>query len=235
MAKFCTKCGRELKEGEKCSCSEGKTTKTTASNKGYFSDVLSILKGMFTKPVSTLKEYSTDNNLVIALILMGVCVLFGSLFVFCLLNKMFTTVSLLGGGLSTMSGLGGLGSYSLPFASIFFKSFLYILLYYGILLGMILLMAKVVFKSKVTFKKVVIVLGLSSFYMAGGLILGTLFSLFAPALALRIFGLVALFSLLQITAACESVFEVKKDQVLYVMGPTYVAAFIFFFEILSRI
>lgn len=30
MAKFCTNCGKELKEGEKCSCCENKTEATQA-------------------------------------------------------------------------------------------------------------------------------------------------------------------------------------------------------------
>ena len=60
MAKFCTKCGKKLEEGQVCSC-EAKATKATSSNNGGFdvkecaNSYLDMLKGIFTKPVETIK------------------------------------------------------------------------------------------------------------------------------------------------------------------------------------
>ena len=214
MAKFCTKCGKELKEGQTCSCSTKEGAKTTNTNKGYFSDILPILKGIIFKPISTIKDYSTDNNIFIALILMGVCAIFGG-------SNLSASLYALTAGPS--------------FIGSFFKAFLFVILYYGVMLGMILLMAKVVFKSKVSFLKVVTALGIGSLYVACGFVLGSIFAAFLPGLTERIFALVGIFGLVQIIAACESTFEVKKDQVIYVMAPTFVAEFILFFEIFSRI
>ena len=235
MAKFCTKCGKELKEGQTCSCSNKKAeTKTETTKKGYFSDILPILKGTIFEPISTIKKYSTDNNIFIALILMGVCALFGGL-AYALIAT--GTLGRIFGGLS--HGELSTSIYSIAvgptFIGSFFKTFIFIIIYYGVMLGMLLLMAKVVFKSKVSFLKVVIVLGISSLYMACGLVLGTIFAGFLPGLTTRIFALVGIFAMVQLTAACESTFEITKDQVIYVLGPAFVAEFIVFFEIFSRI
>ena len=232
MAKFCTKCGKELKEGETCSCTAKKeVAKTETTKKGYFSDILPILKGIIFKPVSTVKDYSTDNNIFIALILMGVCAIFGGLcyglIVTGTLGRLFGTSNLSASLYTLTVGPSFIGS--------FFKAFLFVILYYGVMLGMILLMAKVVFKSKVSFLKVVTALGIGSLYVAGGLVLGSIFAAFLPGLTERIFALVGIFGLVQIIATCEETFGVKKDQVIYVMAPTFVAEFILFFEIFTRI
>ena len=231
MAKFCTKCGKELKEGETCSCSTKGAAKTANTNKGYFSDILPILKGIIFKPISTIKDYSTDNNIFIALILMGICAIFGGL---CYALIMTGTIGRIFGGSNLSASLYALTAGP-SFIGSFFKAFLFVILYYGVMLGMILLMAKVVFKSKVSFLKVVTALGIGSLYVACGFVLGSIFAAFLPGLTERIFALVGIFGLVQIIAACESTFEVKKDQVIYVMAPTFVAEFILFFEIFSRI
>ena len=67
MAKFCTKCGKKLEEGEVCNCQETSEVleDVTAAQPitptvGAFDDFGSILKGSFTNPVSTIKNYNTD-------------------------------------------------------------------------------------------------------------------------------------------------------------------------------
>lgn len=229
MAKFCSKCGKKLADGEKCTCSTVKEEKVVeTSNKGCFSDILPILKGIIFKPVSTVKEYSTENNLVIALILMGVCALFGGL---CYgLMQTGTTARLFGGYSSLVNYYTGVS-----FIGSFFKAFIFVIIYYGVLLGMILLMAKVVFKSKIKFVRLVTSFGIGSLYVAAGLVLGTIFAAFLPGLSTRIFALVGIFGLVQIIAVAESLYDITKDQVLYVMAPTFVAEFIVFFEIFTRI
>ena len=57
MAKFCTKCGSKLVDG-KCPNCENKTTEVTT---GFdFNELVSAVKGMFTKPVDTIKYNSCN-------------------------------------------------------------------------------------------------------------------------------------------------------------------------------
>ena len=51
MAKFCTKCGKKLEEGKTCDCE-----KTTVVNNNMVNDYMEVLKGMFTKPLDTMKK-----------------------------------------------------------------------------------------------------------------------------------------------------------------------------------
>ena len=50
MAKFCTKCGKPLKDGKPCDCE-----KESVSNDNVVGDYLDILKGMFKNPSKVLK------------------------------------------------------------------------------------------------------------------------------------------------------------------------------------
>ena len=52
MAKFCIHCGRKLEDGEVCTCQIEKQVNT--HNIG--ADILDVIKGMFVKPVDTIKK-----------------------------------------------------------------------------------------------------------------------------------------------------------------------------------
>ena len=52
MAKFCTNCGKKLKDGEVCNCK--KVEISTKDFNSYMTSLLNVLKGMFVKPIDTL-------------------------------------------------------------------------------------------------------------------------------------------------------------------------------------
>ena len=72
MAKFCTKCGKKLEEGEKCTCSQN--VSTTTANAGsvdfnqLFNDYVNIIKGIFTRPSDTIKEYAKGGKFLLGII-----------------------------------------------------------------------------------------------------------------------------------------------------------------------
>ena len=76
--RFCTKCGKELKEGEVCTCetvatkpAEGININTDAiinTCKGFFDTIVN----MFKKPATTLKEKVNENNVKHALIMLAI-------------------------------------------------------------------------------------------------------------------------------------------------------------------
>ena len=62
MAKFCTKCGKPLKDGKPCDCE-----KESVSNDNVVGDYLDILKGMFKNPSKVLKNEADEKNLTFSL------------------------------------------------------------------------------------------------------------------------------------------------------------------------
>ena len=81
MAKFCTKCGKPLVDGKPCDCEKNENQNEVEQVSFNSNGLLETVKGMFTRPVSTLQEFVQDHNLVPALILLGINALIVSLFV----------------------------------------------------------------------------------------------------------------------------------------------------------
>ena len=89
MAKYCTKCGKKLEEGQKCDCD--KKEKVNAEvveekevitiNNDMLNDYVEVVKGMFTHPVDTMKEYSKRSKFNLALIMILINCLISGLFV----------------------------------------------------------------------------------------------------------------------------------------------------------
>ena len=70
MAKFCTKCGKPLVDGKPCDCEKNENQNEVEQVSFNSNGLLETVKGMFTRPVSTLQEFVQDHNLVPALILL---------------------------------------------------------------------------------------------------------------------------------------------------------------------
>ena len=73
MAKFCTKCGKKLEDGQVCDCTKTVSQSASQANTGSQStgnidfnrglnDYLDIIKGIFTKPADTIKKYAQSNK-----------------------------------------------------------------------------------------------------------------------------------------------------------------------------
>jgi len=75
--KFCTKCGKELKEGEKCGC-ENIVTNTSNTNATVSSDALvntakntfNTINNVFKKPDTTISEETNNKDNIISIILL---------------------------------------------------------------------------------------------------------------------------------------------------------------------
>lgn len=229
MAKFCTKCGKALKEGEVCSCSkEEKTVAASSSNGGAFDDFGEIAKGTFTNPVTTIKKFSTDSNIIVALILLGACAVFMGIFTYVLCDEIVDSIASLFGALSGSASLltGGVNA-DVSFASVFLKVFIYTAIYFVVLAAMLLLMTKAIFKGETSFKKILTIIGLSSGVMVCVLLLGTLFLKISIGLGLVIFIAGLIHSLIVLTAGSMEALEVKKDKMAYsLLASVSVALFV---------
>lgn len=241
MAKFCTKCGKKLEEGEVCNCQETSEVleDVTAAQPitptvGAFDYFGSILKGSFTNPVSTIKNYNTDSNLIISIIFMAVCSLASGLFVYCLMNSLSSMLAGLFSGFSMLS-TSSLSGLNVDFAPVFFKSFFFVAIYFVTLAGMITLMGKVIFKADTNFKKILTAVGLSSVIMICALILGAIFSYVKFGLAFVFLIVGVIFGIIYLAFATSESLNVTKDKVAYALVPSIAVALFVMLYILPKI
>lgn len=158
--RFCTNCGKELSEGEVCTCSQKETTnepKESAINTDVIistcKDILKTITNVFKKPDTTIKEeVSTqeNKNTLILFILLAIS------FAFYLIAVLSTTVN---SAIETVNK-ASLGLTSTATANInvpYFKIFVYGIIIYAILVVIPALSAFIVAKltknSDFSFKK----------------------------------------------------------------------------------
>ncbi len=154
MAKFCTKCGKPLEEGQVCDCQATvDTTATVAPTTASAStssidfkesgkDCLEVLKGIFVKPVETIKNFVADNKLVAAIIMI--------------------VAAALSTGLYTMAyEKAKLASkyYEPKYLNDFFTTSLDNLVKFALIAAIGYLLITVIFKGKTTWKQMVAAVG----------------------------------------------------------------------------
>ncbi len=216
MAKFCTKCGAELKDGKCPKCKDNKeATKTVVatSNNEIVNNLLEVVKGTFVNPVETVKTYATEANFVLAIILMAICAASAGIYFYVFVDEFINTIAGLLGGFGSFMSIGS--GYEVPFGDVFVRVFLYIAVYLTVVSGMLLLMNKVVYKEEVNFKEMVSVVGMTSVGMACAFLVG--------AVGLKInftFGVVIwvagmIFSTIVLTAGSMETLKLKKDKMVY--------------------
>ncbi len=114
---FCSKCGKEIQEGQVCSCST-ETAATTAAPVAptapaaggnafvdSLKDVWTTVQGLFKKPVETTAAHTSKGNIVLAAIIIGAVAILSGLF------SMFSAMMATGGSGSMSDLLDYLGSY----------------------------------------------------------------------------------------------------------------------------
>lgn len=163
MAKYCKDCGKELKDGV-CDCKKGVKTSNT-----YVSGLLDTFKGMFTKPVDTLKEFIDDKNFITGLISIGISILLSALLLCLAIKEIFGSIGMLGFG--SLLGV----SADISYVKIFLTSVFVLALTYAAVAGIFYLLVDKIFKAKSSYQKMITLLGASSMIMIATLILTLLF------------------------------------------------------------
>ena len=97
MAKFCTKCGKKLEEGQVCDCSkntkkEEKVVETTTKVdiKESLMDCVDVFKKIFTKPMDAIKNFVCENKYVSGIIMILVAALSAGLYKIATLKNMYS-------------------------------------------------------------------------------------------------------------------------------------------------
>lgn len=168
MAKFCTKCGKELQEGVPCSCEAqsspvGNTvsqTNGTVDMNWYVNSFIEIVKGIFTKPIDTIKNFAKEEYFILGMIALFINSLVTGLMGYLFLkesSQSFTSIM----GLSGLSGFG-MGSIEIPFMKVFLIVTLFMVVGFLVSALMIYVMSALLFKANTSMKKCIALVGTCS-------------------------------------------------------------------------
>ena len=239
MAKFCTKCGKKLEEGQVCDCSSNVSTPTQASattsvdiNQG-FNDYLNIIKGIFTKPSDTIKEYARSDKFLLGIVAMVINCLISGLFFYFFIDKAIGNVMgmFMGGYGSLMSSAG----MSLPFGRIFFMGLLCMVFWFAICALVIFVVANPILKDKMDIKKAFALVGVCSIFTTLTTLVALIFAFISAKFALIIILLGALFYLTHLYQGLNDVTNINKNKLVYVFVPAVGLATFLMIEIVPRL
>ncbi len=210
MAKFCSKCGKKLEDGGKCaSCA------SVSSNSNIGENLLGILKGFFIKPITTVKEYATENNFYVGLILLGAAsIMFGIMY-----------AAVFGAFISML--FGSFGSFFQPdwFPLFLQGTFLAILFYAVFVFGIFITLTKV-FKQKYSLQKAVALVGTAAMINFGFCLAAWLFSFFSGQLmTFALFISLILFAF-NLYSGMKINDKVKENNIFLALGSMYAVLWI---------
>ena len=117
MAKFCTKCGKELVEW-KCNCtSEKKVSSEKVDFMGLLKQSIEIVKGIFIAPIDTIEENTNENKFNLSIVLIVAYGLAMGLFTLVLVKELSGII--MGLFFSGFSSLLTSNAVEIPYVKIF--------------------------------------------------------------------------------------------------------------------
>lgn len=173
MAKFCTKCGKELNMGVCDTCGSNITMTTTVTSqptdvKGSLMDCVKVFKGIFTKPLDVIKNFVSENKFISGIILAVVAALSKGIYKIAYLKSMYSATKsvsdLSAGDLSSLisSALTGELSVAKPeYFKEFMTTFAMNALEYALIIVLGYLIISKLFKGTASIKEMVAAVGLS--------------------------------------------------------------------------
>lgn len=228
MAKFCTKCGKALKEGEICSCAQTVQPVATSASQGngLVNDCINIIKNFFQKPVDTLQENISENNFTNALVMIALNGLAIGLFVVVLMKQVL-------GSMMSLFTMGTYGSYASLMGSSYsveipyFKYFI-IATIVGIIMQLLLgaasyLVSDKMFKGNTNIKKMITLFGFSSIILTAGLLVASICLFINTTLGLFVYLIASILNTYYVCKGLEFSCKTDRNKLGYVLVLTYAA------------
>ena len=244
MAKFCTNCGRKLEEGEVCNCEEvktvnepqkGKVEKQTntpsitinlpnasaISNSDAGKKIGEILKGIFVKPIDTIKEYTKEENFSVALIFVLISSIFTGLFTMAYVKNTFivTGSQLYASLYNTFSPNNNMVT-EIPYAKYFFTALVISVAIAFIFAGALYVINKA-FKGKGSFKQAFALYGIISALAAVITLVATIFMFVSVTVGLIILVLGSLLVLVYLYHGLKFIGPDDQNKFGYIYILTY--------------
>lgn len=233
MAKFCTKCGKKLEEGQVCDCQakvEKVAVAATTSNGFDFNkalnDYIEIVKGIFVKPADTIKKFATTNNFVLGLIAILLNCIVCGVFLYCLCSEAMGLFSSFIGGYGSLFDYGSMTA-EVPFMKTFLYGVLFMVVGFGVTALMIYLIAGKILKDRIDIKKAFSLVGVCSVFTTITTVVAII-SIYISMKFMFILLLIAgVFYLTHLYQGIIETTEVNKNKLAYVFVPTIsVATFV---------
>ena len=183
MAKFCTKCGKKLEEGEVCNCTKKTSKKETVKEEkvekvvkketptvvaaspspanDYVNNYMEVAKGIFTHPIDTMKKFGKSEHFTLGLIMIAINCLVTVLFVYLGFKELVSNNM---GEFSSTFGFEygfGYGDVSIP-TEVLVKIFVMMAGGFAGTAAVLYVMAGPVFKTKADIKQLFALVGVCS-------------------------------------------------------------------------
>lgn len=208
MAKFCSNCGRKLKEGEVCDC---KKNESSLDLQGGFNQVLELFKGMFAKPVNTIKSHTNASNFALSSIIIVVIGIITGLFGMLLVKETINSASTLTYGLSVSSFI------EIPYFKIFIITTIITIALYYLQALILYLVAGKMFKANIDYKESFNFLTTLAVYGLAGIIISFIGVLISPVIFIIIMALVMMFTLITFALGVKETFKLNDAKTMYVI------------------
>lgn len=211
MAKFCTNCGKKLDKNEVCDCKE-KNHKIDIDYSGYLNTLVDLVKGMFQKPIETMKNRYKSKDIIFSNgLLIGGSIIFG-LFVMLLLKE--TVGSLF--GFMSMTNL----SFDFPYFRVLLTvTFLMLVTYYLITL-ILQLFIKYVFKKDVDYKYILNIISTISIYVTLASLISIILVFISLYLVYALLLIVGILIIICLTFALKETVGLDDMKVIYTIIAT---------------
>lgn len=179
MAKFCTKCGKPLKDGKPCNCNDEVLNDNTNTGKNQIpneliNNLLIVLKGTFKNPITTMKKIKKESYFITGIITIIASILGISLFVSGLLktvleamsNSITSTFRLISGNKATID---------INVFGLWFKVFIAVAIFYGVYTLLAWLITNKFMKKNNSYKELIATLSVPATISATTMIISWLF------------------------------------------------------------
>ena len=226
MAKYCTKCGKKLEEGEVCNCEEILKTNNIDFT-GSFTKLINLVKGLFTNPIKVIKEFKNEKNFSLAIIVTIITSLIVSLFMLMLVKYWYqeTVTSTYMFGYNRVVDIPYFKYFIIYFILLLASSFVYALVYY--------LVNNKIFKVKISYQSAFNILASLAIYLAFGTVIAVITSVFTLTISLIFIVIAALFNIIVLTLTNKEVLKLNDVKTMYSMILYYlINAFVTFLFIL---
>jgi len=233
MAKFCTKCGKKLEEGQVCECNKNVSTEVvaTSTSKGFdFNETLNsyidMLKGILMKPIDTINKYVTSNNFILGLIALALNCIISGIFMYCFCSEAMGMFSALMGGYGSLLSMGSM-SIEVPFMQTFLYGTLYMAAWFVVTALMIYLMAGVIFKDKIDIKKAFSLVGVTAVFTTATTLVAIILTYISIKIMAVVLLIAGIFYLTYLYQGISEITKLEKNKLAYVFVPAIsVATFV---------
>ena len=224
MAKFCTKCGKKLEDGKPCDCCKKEVKKEVvveSKTNGFdfnecVNSYIEIVKGVFVKPIDTIKKFATSSNFVLGLIALAIN---------CIAKESINLISSFTGGYSSLLAMSS--SIDVPFMKTFLYGILFMAVGFSVTALMIYVMVGVIFKDKIDMKKAFSLVGVCSVFTTVTTVVSIILNYISIKLMMVVLLISGIFYLTHLYQGVQETTEVDKNKLAYVFVPAIsVATFV---------